>query len=199
MVVALVKNKYLALSIGPEGFGIYGLLNSFFGLVAVFSGSWMAGGATKYAAQYNGEHDTYSVQKVYSFSVGLTAVLSLIITAILISAHKTIRGLFLPKEVLSIYYLLFTVAFIGTSLRPVIVALLQGLMKVRAIVFSRIAIALVEIALVISLVYLFELKGFFLSILISSVFAAVLLWIQLHKAVGNKFLFAGFKNKWSCL
>ena len=32
MVVALIKNKYLAVAIGPEGFGIYGLLLSFFNL-----------------------------------------------------------------------------------------------------------------------------------------------------------------------
>ncbi|MFX0136859.1 MAG: oligosaccharide flippase family protein [Candidatus Hodarchaeota archaeon] len=188
MAVAFIRNKYLAIEIGPEGFGIYGLLHSFFTFVSLFSGAWLAGGATKFISEYDEQKDNIIVQKISSLSIGLTFVISLIITLIFIIAQKPIRRIFLSEEVFSIYFTLFAVAFIGMSLRPIFIALLQGLRQVKSVVFSRIVISAFEIILVIILVYFFDLVGFFLSILITSVFALVFLWKQLKKNV-RKFSF----------
>jgi PST family polysaccharide transporter len=195
MLVAVIRNKYLAMSIGAEGFGIYGLLLSFFDFAAVFSGMWLATGATKYAAEYNKQNDLQSVRNICSFSIGLTAMISGAMAILFIVAQGPVRKVFLSKEVLLTHFLLFSLAFIGMSLRPVFVALLQGLMKVRSVVFARIAISLVEIGLVVALVYVFELTGFFLSIFISSVFAVILLASQLYKVVGKGFLIPQFKQQ----
>ena len=194
MFVALVKNKYLAINIGPEGFGIYGLLQSFFAFIAVFSGSWMAGGATKYIAQYDNQNDTSSVNKVYSFSISVTLFLCVTIVIILLVLQKTIISVFLDKEILKTYYILFSIAFIGNSIRPVALALLQGLQKVRSVVISRILISVFDVIVVVVLVFLFGLTGFFIGILLTSIFAGIFLFWQIHKESGGKFLFPDFKD-----
>jgi len=188
MVVAIIRNKYLAVSIGPQGFGIYGLIQSFFSLASIFSGAWLAAGATKFTSEYNNKNDDITVQKIASLSIGLTAVLSLVITFAFIIAQKPIRKIFLSKEVLSIYFILFAASFLGASLRPVFIALLQGLKQVKSVVVFRIIISLIDIIFVIVLVYFFDLIGFFISIFATSVVAILIIYKQLKKHVGQFYL-----------
>jgi O-antigen/teichoic acid export membrane protein len=183
--VGLVKNKYLAIEIGPEGFGIYGMLSSFFSLAAVFSGTWLATGATKYASEFSKKGDNQAVQKITILSIGLTTVLSLTMSLAFILGQEPIRKIFLSEEILRVYFTLFAVSFIGMSLRPVIIAILQGLKKVKFVVTARISISIVEIGLVVSLVYLFDLTGFFISLLLSSVIAMIILIKRLRGSMGK--------------
>ncbi|MCK4395681.1 MAG: oligosaccharide flippase family protein [Candidatus Marinimicrobia bacterium] len=191
MVVAIIRNKYLAVNIGPEGFGIYGLIQSFFSLASIFSGAWLAGGVTKFTSEYNKKNDNIAVQKIASLSIVLTAVLSLVITFAFIVAQKPMRKIFLSEEVLSIYFILFAASFLGTSLRPVFIALLQGLKQVKSVVAFRIIVSLADVIFVIILVYFFDLIGFFFSILATSLVAILIMWKQFNKHVG-KFSFPSF-------
>lgn len=185
MAVAIIRNKYLAVSIGPEGFGIYGLLQSFFSLASIFSGTFLARGVTKYTSEYNKKHDNITVQKIASLSITLTAVLSLAITFVLILVQKPISEVFLSQEVLSIYFILFSVSFLGTSLRQIFIALLQGLKQVKSVVIFRIIVSLADIIFVIILVYFFDIAGFFVSIMATSFIALLIIWKQYIKHVGS--------------
>lgn len=193
--VAIVKNKYLAISIGPEGLGIFSLLSSFFGLSMVFSGSCLATGATKYIAEYKKEDDIISIQKIYSFSIGFTTILAVIISILLIINKEQLIKIFLAEEVLSIYFTLFAVAFIGKCLRPVFISMLQGLQEVKVVVVYRILISIFEIVTVIVFVYLFDLTGLFISILLVSIFSVIILWKQLNKFIKYIFELPKFKDK----
>ena len=181
IIVALIKNKYLALSIGPEGFGIYGLLLSFFNLAAVFSGTWLSTGATKYMSEYSAQNDDPSTQKVYSFTIGVSSIIAVSMTIVMFLASTQIREIFLSPDVLSIYFLLFAAAFIGNSLRPVFLSILQGLRKIRIVVYSRILIAIFEIISIITLVYFLDLMGFMIGVFISSVFSVIIFGINFKK------------------
>lgn len=182
MFVLLFKNKYLAVAIGPEGFGVYGLLLSFFNLCMVFSGTWLSTGAVKYISEYNKEGDKTSTQKVYSFTIGLTTIISIVLTITFLLLNNQIRELLLTKEVLSIYFMLFSLSFIGNSLRPVFIALLQGLKKVKAVVQARIIISLFEVFSIFLLVFFYELIGFFISILASSIFSIAIFLYKFNQA-----------------
>ena len=84
MFVALARNKYLAVTIGPEGFGIYGLLSSFFMMIAVFAGTWMATGTIKYTSEYQAKGDKESLNSVFSFSTIIVTSIGVFLTIILI-------------------------------------------------------------------------------------------------------------------
>ena len=177
MVVALLKNKYLAVTIGPEGFGIYGLLNSFFMMIAVFGGTWIATGTTKYLAEYHAKGDRQNTNRIFTFSVMVTAGTGILLTLILIAGRRWFINQFLSKDIKEGYYLLFAVAFLAMNFRPVLLAVLQGLRRVREVVISRCSIAGVQFLLVIILVWRFKLAGFFIALLLSAFFTAgIFLW-----------------------
>jgi len=182
MGVALARNKYLAVTIGPEGFGIYGLLNSFFMMIAVFAGTWMATGTTKYVAEYHTTGYQEDANKVFTFSVSTTAGIALLLTAILVVGRKWFLAQFLSRDVKESYYLIFSAAFVVMNLRPILLAVLQGMRRVREVVISRWSIAGLDLILVVVLVLIFGLTGFFVSLLLSAFWAVgVMLWAVQRK------------------
>lgn len=182
MGVALARNKYLAVTIGPEGFGIYGLLNSFFMMMAAFAGTWMATGTTKYVAESHAAGDQESANKVFTFSLATTAGIALLLTAVLVLGREWFLARFLSRDVKESYYLIFCLAFVALNLRPVLLAVLQGMRRVREVVISRWSIAGLDLVLVVVLVLLFGLTGFFVSLLLSAFWAVgVMIWAVQRK------------------
>lgn len=194
IIIAIIRNKYLALSIGPEGFGIYGLLNSFFSLAAVFGGSWLATGATKYMAEFNNENKNDSVSKVFNFVYILTFTLSTAVALISLIFYSLIEKYFLSPKILFLYYILFAASFIGTNLKSNITSLLQGLLEIKKIVYLRIVTSFIEFLSILILVYLFDLSGFFISILISAIFSATLFYFSIRKIINSKIQLPLFKD-----
>lgn len=176
VAVAIVRNKYIAVTIGPEGFGIYSLLNSFFQMVGVFAGTWMAAGTTKYISEYYNSEKAEETNQTFTFSVATTFGLGIILTTLLIVGQPQLRERFLSPEIAKSYYLLFAAGFVWMNLRPVFLSVLQGLMQVKEVVQARILISVVDLLLILVLVYLFQLLGFFVSLLLSAIWAAVLLF-----------------------
>lgn len=185
IIVAIIRNKYLAVNIGPEGFGVYGLLQSFFSLVSILAGGWLASGATKFTSEYSQKKDSVTVQKVASLSMLITAVLSVLIIVVLVAGQDLIRRLFLSEKVLSIYFLFFSVSFLGSSLNPVFVAVLQGLKQIKSVVIFRILVSLADIVFVLVFVGAFALIGFFASIFATSVITLVVIWVQFKRSLGS--------------
>jgi len=193
--VAIIRNKYLAVTIGPEGFGIYSLLSSFFGMISVFAGTWLGAGTTKYIAEYSGKGNSEKRNQVFTFAFILVFLIGLFITIVLIVGRKFFISHFLSKDVLESYYLLFAAGFIGMNLRTILLSILQGVLQVKMVVKSRILISIVDVLLIIiCLVYLFHLLGFFIGILISSLFAAGILYFYVYKRCGFRFTKFSFKE-----
>jgi PST family polysaccharide transporter len=185
--VAIIRNKYLAVTIGPEGFGILALLTSFFGMFSVFAGTWVSAGTTKYIAEYSEKGESKRRNQIFTFAFLLTFIMGVVLTVILIAGREFFISHFLSKDVLGVYYLLFAAGFIGMNLRPVLLSVLQGILQVEFVVKSRILISIFDVLLIVVLVYLFHLIGFFISIIISSLFATGILYFYVYKRCGFRF------------
>jgi PST family polysaccharide transporter len=192
--VAIIRNKYLAVNIGPEGFGIYGLLTSFFGMISIFAGTWLGAGTTKYIAEYSGKDDDKKKNQIFTFTFFFVSIICVFLTIVLVVFRKFFISHFLSKDVLESYYLLFAAGFIGMNLQTILLSILQGVLQVKMVVKSRILISIVDVLLIISLVYLFHLLGFFIGILISSLFAAGILYFYVYKECGFRFTKFSFKE-----
>ena len=184
MGVALARNKYLAVTIGPEGFGIYGLLNSFFMMIAVFAGTWMAIGTIKYISEYQAKEDKENLNSIFSFSAIIVAGIGIFLTIILIVERKWFINTFLSNEIKESYYLIFCVAFIALCLRPIFLGVLQGLRRVQEVIISRWSIAILNLIFTIILVWLWGLTGFFLSLLFNSFLAVGILYWGIQRRNG---------------
>ena len=85
VLVAIVKNKYLALTIGVDGLGIFGLVQSFFNIFIIFAGYWLATGVTKYTSEFYKKNDILENRKIFSFSISITLLISLFLCIIFLS------------------------------------------------------------------------------------------------------------------
>lgn len=172
-ILAVARNKYLAMAIGPAGIGMYSLVNSFFSTVGVFAGTWIANGTTKYISEYRDEGKIGETNRTYSLSTGLVSGLGLVLTGILVLGNSGFRAGFLSGEVTKSYYILFAAGFFWMNLGTVFLAVLQGMMEVRSVIKARILNSVVDLGLIFILIYLFNMFGFFLSAALSSLWGAV--------------------------
>ncbi len=192
--VAFFRNKYLATTIGPYGFGVYGLLNSFVSIVTVVTGIWLTSGITKLIAEFNSVNNKDSLAKVFSSSIAITLLLSVFFTIGFIIARESAIQKFLSPDVLPSYFVLCSLSITAISLNTIFLAALQGLMEVKSVVIIRVAGALSDIVLVFILVNLYGLFGFFLSYLVSSTLITFMLWRSSQKYFQVSYTFRIFKD-----
>ena len=193
VAVAFIRNKFLALKIGPEGFGIFGLLNTFFSVVSIFTGVWLAQGITKYISEFKQKNDELSVRQIITFSLFISAILSIFIILILLAANKIFIQHFLSKEVVFSYYFFFSASLLGTSLRPLFVAIFQGLKNVRNVVIFRVLVSITDVVFVFLLVIIYGLTGFFASIFVNSIFILGLIFYLTKKEI-QSFVLPSFRS-----
>lgn len=193
--VALIKNKFLAVTIGAVGFGMFGLLTSLFNFFAIFAGGWVSIGLTKYLSEYNLVKYKKDQEKIISFSFTITIIIALLIVFFVFIFRGFIINYFLSNSVPQTFLFIFSLSFIGNSLRPVYINILQGLQKITDIIYSRIAISIFEIISIISLVLIFNTVGFFYSILVSSLFFVFILLYFMRKEDIRLSLSLNLKNK----
>jgi antigen flippase len=193
-LVSFTRNKYLAVNIGPAGFGIYGLLSSFFNLLSVFTGTWLAKGTIKYASEYNKENDSENVNHIITFTVALTLCAAVVITLICFAFGSPIKSIFLSPQIAQSYFILFAASFVGASLGTILTSLLQGLLLIKKIAVARAVTSLIDLLFILFFVHFFELEGFFISILLSSAVTAVFLWRSLPKVEFRRAWLTDFRN-----
>ena len=176
MAVGLVRNKYLAATIGPQGFGMYSLLSGFFEMMSVFAGASMATGTTKYISEYYHNGDTEKTHQTFTLSVICTFSAGLLLTLVFLGAPSIFVRTFLSPQIARPYYLLFAAGFVWMTMRPVLLSVLQGTLQVKAALYARALTSFLDVVLVVILVYAFHIYGFFLSLLISAVAGSLLLF-----------------------
>lgn len=186
-VIAIIRNKYLAMNIGPEGFGIYGLLNSFFTLLSLFAGIWLTQGVVKYVAEYHNSKNYQKSDYIFYISLTIGISLSIVILLIAILLNNIIRSTFLSKEILRSYYILFVGSFLFSNINQILSSYLQGLKKIRSVVRIKIFYSLLEIIIVITFVKMLGLIGFFASFIISGMINTILLWKIIKSTISNSY------------
>lgn len=193
--VAIIRAKYLAVSIGPAGYGEYGLLNSFFTVLTAVCGGWIARGTIKYTAEYSQKNDFLSVAKVHNYSISLALILGSIATLFVFIFQDFVRIHFLSPEIILWHYSLFAASFLANSLIPFFGWLLQGHLMVKSTIKLRIITTFFSLISIFVFVYFFKLTGYFLSILVSAVFGLYLFWNETRNILPTKFLLPNIKDE----
>ena len=153
VVVSIIRNKYLAVSIGVEGFGMFNLISSFFLFLGYFSGIWLESPTIKYLSEYNSDNDIVSVQKVFDFSFSIVAILTIIVFCVVIIFSSVIKYYFLSPDIPFTYFSLFAASFIATRLTSVFQATFQAFKLVKKTAVIRIYSNIVNLLSIIILVY----------------------------------------------
>ncbi len=170
--VGMVRNKYLANTIGPEGLGIYSLMSSFFQIIGLIAGGCTITGTTKYISQYSAEEDKERVDSIFTLTILTVIGASVIISGILVLKKEFFISAFLDPKIIDVYFILFAFTLIWTNLKQVLIATLQGYMLIGTIIKLRLVTTFLDLILVICLVYMFGMLGFFVSLMISAIITA---------------------------
>jgi len=178
-LVLVGQNRFLAVQIGPAGFGVYGLLQSIFRFVSSFSSAWLSVPVTKWIAEYDADDDKRRRDNTFSLSLSLTLAILIPASVGFAVFHRPIIDTFMNGEVRVLHFFLFMAFAALTALRTVQSAILQGLLLIKRIVQVRVVTAVVQLALILALVNLFKLTGFFTALVAGLAVATTLaFWVM---------------------
>lgn len=196
IVISVIRTKYLAVQIGPEGFGLFSLLDAFFQLGTIFTGASLADASIKYIAEYSAKNEHEKVQKVFDFSFSFIFIAVTALSALFITFYSFFQIYFLSEDVIFWYYALFAASFVGNNLSNYIFSpLLTGLKLIKKIANRSIVTSVFNLITVVLLVFFFDLTGFFINVMLASFFGLYLFYLEGKKIVKVRLTWPDFKSE----
>jgi stage V sporulation protein B len=178
-VVSLLMSIAVARYLGPERFGLYGLLISIQGVVGIFAGFGLSQAIAKYVAQSLPEGGDASKHYV---EYGL--LLFMLFSAISCLSYIVLSGL-IGNDLYHEHALVGLIPYsamvvLSSAMYSVTFGIVQGCREIKTLSFMQITVPVISLVLIISLISHFEIRGVLLSAFLSqmTVSIAVLLWLR---------------------
>ena len=170
-VIAIVKNKLVAILIGPEGMGLLGIFNSTIQMIQTGAGLGINQSAVRDVAEAKGSGDNERVSRIVKVTnriVLFTGLLGCLVTLIL-SHYLSIWTLGGTAYTLS--YCLLAIVVALNIINEGKQALLKGVRHLRALAYASMIGAVVGLVTAIPLYYFFGKDGIVPELLIASTLA----------------------------
>lgn len=136
LISAFVINKIIALYIGPSGLAIVGQLQNFTTIITTFSNGAISSGIVKYTAEYQ---TIEQKQKIFSSSIVISLICSLIISIILFVFRDYLSEFILKDNKYSNIFLIFGVTVFLFALNMVLISILNGQKEIKKFVLVNIS------------------------------------------------------------
>ncbi|PWE21616.1 O-antigen flippase [Aliarcobacter skirrowii] len=136
LVSAFVINKVIAIYIGPSGLAIVGQLQNFTSIITTFSNGAISSGIVKYTAEYQ---DIEEKQKIFSTTIVISLICSLIISIFLFGFSDYLSELILKDVQYSSVFLVFGATIFLFALNMVLISILNGQKEIKKYVLVNIA------------------------------------------------------------
>jgi PST family polysaccharide transporter len=173
LLVSVVKNKVIAILLGPQGIGILSIFNSSTELIKTGAGLGISQSAVKDVAEANASNDRYSFSKtitVTNRAVIYTSLLGLIIT-VLFSPLLSRWGFSDLNHTWS--FVLLSIAVFFEIFANNQMAILKGMRMLRVLAKVSLFGSIVAVVLGLPTIYLWGEKGIVSSIILSSLSMAL--------------------------
>jgi len=194
-LVLIGRMKYLAVNIGPEGLGVYGLLSSFFSFLGAFLQVWIGSTVVKFVADSTSTGEDEKADLVISFSLLICLLLSIIGLIPIFIFPDFVKTYFLNNTIHIEYILFFGFSFLFTGVITQLNSYLLGKQKFKILSVSRLLLSIVDLLLVLVFVYYFGLNGFFISLALSGGIGLILLYKMTNiRVIFNKNIYLRYKS-----
>lgn len=182
ILIGVVKSKFIAIWIGPSGYGIVSLFNSSINLISSISNLGLASSAVRDISMANAIVDggvelgrtVKAINRCVIFT-GLTGALLTILLSKLLSQVSFGNSLYTQS-----FILLSVVVFIN-GLYSANYATLQGVRKLSSMAKARIWGAFLGSFITLPLFYLYRENGIIPALLITSIITYVVSWLYVRK------------------
>lgn len=164
ILFALVKNKVVALLLGREGIGAFGLYTGFTDMLSNISGLGMNQSASRQIAKANAENDSERISKSVYVLRRAVLLTSLVGAAFMCFKARAISVSLFDTEDKIWAVMLVSSVIIFNGISQGQQALLNGLRQIKALAMCRIIGAICSAIFTIVVVYLFSEKGIPLSL-----------------------------------
>jgi len=164
MATLLGLNKILAIYVGPSGYMALGQLNSLMQMVGTFAAGGINSGVVKYTAEYH--KDPKQQQKIWSSSVRITILCSLIMAAIVIAIHESLAVLILDDITYGILFIVYGISIPFIAFNSIFLSILTGKKDIKRYVMASIVGSVIVFGLTTFLAVNFSLFGAMIALVL---------------------------------
>ena len=180
-VISIIKNKFVAILIGPEGMGLLGIFNSTLQVIQTGAGLGINQSAVRDVAEANGQGNSQRVSRIISITnriVLFTGALGCIITLIL---SKNISEWTLGNTEHTVAYCILSIVVALNIINEGKQAILKGMRKLRHLAYASVLGTGVSLFTAVTLYYFFGVDGIVPELLIASIIAVSVSQYYLRK------------------
>jgi len=156
VAAAFIINKVLAIYVGPSGLALVGQLKDFVRMITVFSNGATTQGVIKYTAEYETLEEK---QHIFSTSIVIGLVCSLIISILLLMFSNSLSVLILKDSQYSSVFFVFGVTVCLFALNTILMSILNGQKEIKKYVLANIANSIASLLISILLIYKMSVIG----------------------------------------
>lgn len=170
IITGLVKNKFLALSLGPVGLGIVAQLTSYLNTSNAISSFGMTQAVTKYVAESHDLSNRYiHLKKILQSTIGVVLSLGLPICLFTIIFSKKLSLVLLNNINLYILFIIIAIAVPLQAVSQIYISFVQGLKEVKWLASASIFTGIVGLVFLFPLVIFFRITGAAFNIVVLAV------------------------------
>lgn len=156
VISAFVINKVIAIYVGPSGLAIVGQLQNFMELIVTFSNGAITNGIVKYTAEYQ---TIEQKQKIFSSSIIISFICSLIISIFLFGFSEYLSELILKDIQYSSVFIVFGLTIFLFALNTVLMSILNGQKEIKKYILVNIASSIFSLFFTSFLIIQLNLMG----------------------------------------
>lgn len=176
ILISIVRSKFIAVLLGPEGMGIAGLLTSTTSLISGITNFGLGTSAVRNVAEANGKGNTLRVSIVVTVLrrlVWITGSLGMLVTVVLAPWLSEIT---FGNRNYTIAFTWISAALLFNQLSTGQMVLLQGMQKLKDLARASLYGSILGLLISVPLYYLFGIDGIVPTIILSSITSLALSW-----------------------
>ncbi|MCK9688351.1 O-antigen translocase [Scleromatobacter humisilvae] len=182
LFTGLALNKVLAVMVGPTGYGVIGQFQSFAGMIVALASAPVTNGVVKYTAEFGGQPERRAA--VWRTAATLGLMLSLGLAVLMVCFQRPLAAWSIADADRSYLVVILACALAFMVLNALLLAILNGLKQVRALVVANIAGSVISALTAIGLVTWQGLNGALAALAVSQSVAFVVTLFIFRRQVG---------------
>jgi PST family polysaccharide transporter len=180
ILISFVVSKFLAIYSGPTGFAMIGQMNNFLSILYAIGSAGVNTGLTKYVSEYEGD------DQIRNRFISSTIYLMLVFTSIsgffLIVFSSQISNYLFKTPNYSTYIVFVGVAMFFYNTGQIFLSVINGLKLFKTFIWVNILISFAGLISSVLLIWLFQMNGAIISVIVNLLFYFLVLWPFLRNA-----------------
>lgn len=186
ILIQIIRSKFAAVLLGPEGMGIMGLLNSTITMISSFTNCGLGTSAVRNIAEANSANDIRRISLIISVFRRLVWITGLLGALICLISASYLSQMTFGNTDYTFAFIILSVSILLMQLTSGQNALMQGMRKYRYLAMANVVGNGIGLAFIIPLYYLWGINAIVPVLLISNVLIFILAYTYARKIKVDK-------------